>query len=311
MGVRHRDAAARGRAVPPRVDPVRARRRAGRQLPGRRAMSDPADVFRDGRRRAPALLLARRRRRPGLVGTPLDHRLARRRRRLAVVRRGAARASPGTPAGAPRWSATTSSPCSRPSSPAVGRRPVVRLLRLRRPPRPARPTPTRRCPTPSGCGPPTCGCSTTAVERRTKLAVLARELRPITVSFTGYTGETPTAVRRRLRAGPGAPARRQQLRGQPDLPARRQAADADPAAAYLRLRELNPAPYAGFLQHDVDGARAWLLSSSPERYALVTADRTLETKPIKGTTPRGADARRGRAARRRAGHRPEVTAPRT
>ena len=66
----------------------------------------------------------------------------------------------------------------------------------------------------------------------------------------------------------------------------------DPVAAYLRLRELNPAPYAGFLQHDVDGARGWLLSSSPERYALVTrdedGDRTIETKPIKGTTPRGA-----------------------
>ncbi|HQR26705.1 MAG TPA: anthranilate synthase component I family protein [Nocardioides sp.] len=68
------------------------------------------------------------------------------------------------------------------------------------------------------------------------------------------------------------------------------AADLAPAAAYLGLRELNPAPYAGFLQHDVPGARAWLLSSSPERYALVTADRTVETKPIKGTTPRGATA---------------------
>jgi para-aminobenzoate synthetase len=66
--------------------------------------------------------------------------------------------------------------------------------------------------------------------------------------------------------------------------------DVDPVTAYLRLRELNPAPYAGFLQHDVPGARAWLLSSSPERYALVGADRTLETKPIKGTTPRGATA---------------------
>jgi len=66
----------------------------------------------------------------------------------------------------------------------------------------------------------------------------------------------------------------------------------DPVAAYLQLRALNPAPYAGFLQHDVEGARGWLLSSSPERYALVTRDededvRTIETKPIKGTTPRG------------------------
>ena len=63
--------------------------------------------------------------------------------------------------------------------------------------------------------------------------------------------------------------------------------DLAPAEAYLRLRELNPAPYAGFLQHDLPGARAWLLSSSPERYALVTEDRWLETKPIKGTTSRG------------------------
>lgn len=62
----------------------------------------------------------------------------------------------------------------------------------------------------------------------------------------------------------------------------------DPVAVYLRLRELNPAPYAGFLQHDVPDARAWLLSSSPERYAVIGADRVLETKPIKGTTPRGA-----------------------
>jgi para-aminobenzoate synthetase len=64
-------------------------------------------------------------------------------------------------------------------------------------------------------------------------------------------------------------------------------ADPDPVATYLRLRELNPAPYAGCLQHDVDGHRAWLLSSSPERYAVVGADRTIETKPIKGTAPRG------------------------
>ncbi|WP_182378840.1 anthranilate synthase component I family protein [Nocardioides sp. WS12] len=70
-----------------------------------------------------------------------------------------------------------------------------------------------------------------------------------------------------------------------------------PAGAYLRLRTLNPAPYAGYLQHDVAGAEAWLLSSSPERYALVTADRTLETKPIKGTTARGSTPDEDAAAR--------------
>jgi para-aminobenzoate synthetase len=73
----------------------------------------------------------------------------------------------------------------------------------------------------------------------------------------------------------------------------------DPIAAYLRLRILNPGPYSGFLQHDVPGARAWLLSSSPERYATVGADRMLETRPIKGTTSRYADPSTDERARRR------------
>ncbi len=60
--------------------------------------------------------------------------------------------------------------------------------------------------------------------------------------------------------------------------------DLDPEAAYLRLRADNPAPYAGFLQHD----GVALLSSSPERYATIDRHRWLETKPIKGTTPRGS-----------------------
>jgi len=76
----------------------------------------------------------------------------------------------------------------------------------------------------------------------------------------------------------------------------------DPATAYLELRSLNPAPYAGFLQHTVPArpeASGWLLSSSPERYALVTADRTLEAKPIKGTTARGDTVVEDEAARER------------
>ncbi|MDP3968233.1 MAG: anthranilate synthase component I family protein [Nocardioides sp.] len=66
--------------------------------------------------------------------------------------------------------------------------------------------------------------------------------------------------------------------------------DEDPAAAYLRLRALNPAPYAGFLQHAVPGAGVHLLSSSPERFAVVDRHGWVETKPIKGTTLRGATA---------------------
>ena len=53
---------------------------------------------------------------------------------------------------------------------------------------------------------------------------------------------------------------------------------------------LNPAPYSGYLQHH----GVHLLSSSPERYATVDRHRVLEAKPIKGTTPRGADPERGR-----------------
>jgi para-aminobenzoate synthetase len=64
-------------------------------------------------------------------------------------------------------------------------------------------------------------------------------------------------------------------------------APTDPVAAYVALRERSPAPYAGFLQHDVPGARGWLLSASPERFASVDADRRVEARPIKGTLPRG------------------------
>ena len=72
-------------------------------------------------------------------------------------------------------------------------------------------------------------------------------------------------------------------------------ADTGPVAAYLRLRALNPAPYAGYLQH----RGAHLLSSSPERFATVDRHRTLETRPIKGTTPRGATPEEDEHERRR------------
>lgn len=69
----------------------------------------------------------------------------------------------------------------------------------------------------------------------------------------------------------------------------------DPVEAYLRLRAINPAPYAGYLQHDGIA----LLSSSPERYATIDRHRWVETKPIKGTTARGGTPEADAEAARR------------
>jgi para-aminobenzoate synthetase len=58
----------------------------------------------------------------------------------------------------------------------------------------------------------------------------------------------------------------------------------EPVEVYGRLRSTDPAPYAGVLRH----GDTWLLSASPERFATVDRHRRVETRPIKGTTPRGA-----------------------
>ena len=92
------------------------------------------------------------------------------------------------------------------------------------------------------------------------------------------------------------------------------ASDLDPVAAYLRLRELNPAPYAGFLQHDVEGARGWLLSSRPERYALVDRDDDdgrHRDQADQGHHPARRDARGGRGAAPSSWRPTRSSAPRT
>jgi para-aminobenzoate synthetase len=62
------------------------------------------------------------------------------------------------------------------------------------------------------------------------------------------------------------------------------ASERDPVEVYGRLRSSNPAPYAGVLRH----GDLWLLSASPERFATIDRNRRAETRPIKGTTPRGS-----------------------
>jgi para-aminobenzoate synthetase component 1 len=57
----------------------------------------------------------------------------------------------------------------------------------------------------------------------------------------------------------------------------------DPWAAYCALREACPTPFSGFQSLPDGGA---VLSLSPERFVKVS-QRQVETRPIKGTRPRG------------------------
>jgi len=62
------------------------------------------------------------------------------------------------------------------------------------------------------------------------------------------------------------------------------AAEGDPWQAYMGLRQLNAAPFAAYL----NTPHCQVLSTSPERF-LEVRDGRVETKPIKGTAPRGGD----------------------
>ncbi len=60
----------------------------------------------------------------------------------------------------------------------------------------------------------------------------------------------------------------------------------EPWALYRSLRVNNPAPFAAYLSLP----NAAILSSSPERFLRVDDRRRVESRPIKGTRPRGDDA---------------------
>ncbi|EME22121.1 aminodeoxychorismate synthase component I [Rhodococcus triatomae] len=67
----------------------------------------------------------------------------------------------------------------------------------------------------------------------------------------------------------------------------------DPVSGYECLREISPMPYSALLQF----SGLSVLSASPERFLKVAADRTVESKPIKGTRPRSTDPDEDRALR--------------
>jgi len=59
----------------------------------------------------------------------------------------------------------------------------------------------------------------------------------------------------------------------------------DPWETYLRLRAVSPVPYGAYLTC----GEMTVLSASPERFLKVSVDGLVESRPIKGTRPRGAN----------------------
>mgnify|MGYP003694562103 CR=1 FL=1 len=93
----------------------------------------------------------------------------------------------------------------------------------------------------------------------------------------------PRRVRGRVSRRARAHSPRRLLSSESDA-AIRGRAEGDAWHAYVRLREINPAPFAAYL--DLPDGK--VVCSSPERF-LRLRDGRVETKPIKGTRPRSKD----------------------
>ncbi|MFC9789548.1 aminodeoxychorismate synthase component I [Rhodococcus sp. NPDC127528] len=68
----------------------------------------------------------------------------------------------------------------------------------------------------------------------------------------------------------------------------------DPLEGFSCLRDISPTPYNALLQFSGTS----VLSASPERFVRIGSDRTVESKPIKGTRPRASEPDEDEALRR-------------
>ncbi len=71
-------------------------------------------------------------------------------------------------------------------------------------------------------------------------------------------------------------------------------APVDARGTYLELRRISPVPYGALLEFP----GVSILSASPERFVMIGCDGVVESKPIKGTRPRGATPSEDAALRR-------------